>query len=41
MMALHDLRCDAYQGFYFSKAVPAEEFEALLRQAAFLMRDSA
>jgi diguanylate cyclase (GGDEF)-like protein/PAS domain S-box-containing protein len=26
--ALRDLKCDEYQGFFFSKALPAEEFEA-------------
>jgi len=25
---LRDLECDEYQGFYFSKALPPEEFEA-------------
>ena len=41
MTALHEMRCDMVQGFLFSKAVPAAEFEVLLRRAAFLMRDSA
>jgi diguanylate cyclase (GGDEF)-like protein/PAS domain S-box-containing protein len=38
--ALQDLRCDALQGFLFSKAVPAAEFEVLLQQSAFLMRSA-
>jgi EAL domain-containing protein (putative c-di-GMP-specific phosphodiesterase class I) len=25
---LRDLECDEYQGFYFSKPLPPEEFEA-------------
>ena len=30
MMALRDMGCDLVQGFYFSKPVPPEEFEAFL-----------
>jgi diguanylate cyclase (GGDEF)-like protein/PAS domain S-box-containing protein len=33
MMFLKNLNCDYYQGFYFSKPVPAEEFEKLLVRA--------
>ena len=29
---LRELRCDELQGYYFSKAVPADEFAALLRE---------
>jgi EAL domain-containing protein (putative c-di-GMP-specific phosphodiesterase class I) len=29
--ALEALGCDQYQGYYFSKALPPEEFEQLLR----------
>jgi EAL domain-containing protein (putative c-di-GMP-specific phosphodiesterase class I) len=29
-------RCDEIQGFYFSEAVPAEEFAELLRQGKML-----
>jgi EAL domain-containing protein (putative c-di-GMP-specific phosphodiesterase class I) len=29
---LRQLRCDQYQGFLFSAAVPAAQFEALLKQ---------
>ena len=29
---LREQGCDQYQGFYFSKPVPAATFEALLRQ---------
>jgi diguanylate cyclase (GGDEF)-like protein/PAS domain S-box-containing protein len=31
---LSRLRCDEYQGYYFSRPVPAEELEHLLRKAA-------
>ena len=30
MKALRDMGCDLVQGFYFSKPVPPEEFEAFL-----------
>jgi EAL domain-containing protein (putative c-di-GMP-specific phosphodiesterase class I) len=29
---LQEMACDYYQGYYFSKAVPAEEFRRLLLQ---------
>ena len=31
MLALKELGCDIIQGYYFSKPVPAEEFEAFIR----------
>jgi diguanylate cyclase (GGDEF)-like protein len=33
---LRRYRCDQMQGFYFSRAVPAQQFEAMLRQGAAL-----
>ena len=32
MLTLKDLGCDIVQGYYFSKPVPAEEFEQFIRQ---------
>ena len=32
MLTLKDLGCDIVQGYYFSKPVPAEEFEKFMRQ---------
>ena len=34
---LKELDCDEIQGYYFSKPIPAEEFEQLLKQSPLLM----
>ena len=41
LQALRSMGCDAAQGYYFSKPVPAEEYEAFIRQRLSLPEDIA
>jgi EAL domain-containing protein (putative c-di-GMP-specific phosphodiesterase class I) len=38
---LHEMGCEIIQGFYFSRPVPAEEFEAFIQKEVELRKEEA